>query len=69
MSSADLRSASLARGSNAALTRPASGTRRFLGHTARFIGGFLLTGVFLTLSVPVFALSLVYGFVWFAQHH
>ena len=69
MSTADLRSASLARGSGAALTRPAPRAGRILRGIARVIGGFLLTGIFLPLSGAAFALSLVYGFVWFAQHH
>ncbi|HXR88566.1 MAG TPA: hypothetical protein VN728_16410 [Stellaceae bacterium] len=42
---------------------------RLLRALARVFGGFLLTGIFLALSVPVFALSLVYGFIWFAQRH
>jgi hypothetical protein len=67
MSSADLPSASLARASGAALARPAP-RRRVLRRVARFIGGFLLTGIFLALSVPVFVLSVFYGFLWFAQH-
>ena len=68
MSSADLQSASLARGSSAALTRPAPRGRLFR-RIARLIGGFLLTGIFLALSLPAFAIGAVYGFVWLAQHH
>ena len=68
MSTADLPSATLARGSDAARTRPASRLGRLLRGIVRLIGGFLLTGIFLALSIPVFALSLFYGFVWFAQH-
>lgn len=67
MSTADLQSAALARGSTAALVRPQP-RRRLWRRIARIIGGFLLTGLFLALSVPVFALSVVYAFVWFARH-
>jgi hypothetical protein len=68
MSTADLQSASLARGSNAAVARPAP-RGRLLRRVVRIIGGFFLTGIFLALSGPTFALCAVYGFVWFAQHH
>ena len=68
MSSADLQSAALARGSGAARTRRARRAGRILRTIARVMGGFLLTGIFLGLSAAAFALSAVYGFVWFAQH-
>jgi hypothetical protein len=67
MSSADLPSVSLVRGSDAAVARPKS-RGRVLRRIARFIGGFILTGIFFVLSVPVFVLCAFYGFVWFAQH-
>ncbi len=42
--------------------------RRQRARIGSVIGGFLLTGVFLALTAAAFALSAVYGFIWFAQH-
>ncbi len=47
-----------------AVTQP----HRRQASVASIIGGFLLTGVFLALSAGAFSLSIVFGFIWWAQH-